>query len=59
MSSLRPLVDVAEEIGIPAEAVMRWGRHAAKIDPAKVPARPDAPPAKVILVSAMTATPAA
>ena len=58
MSTLRPLVDVAAELGIPAEAVIQWGRHAAKVDPAKVPARPDAAPAKVILVSAMTATPA-
>ncbi len=58
MSKLRSLVDVAAEIGIPAEAVLPWGRAAAKIDPAKVPARADAPPGKVVLVSAMTATPA-
>ncbi len=58
MSSLRPLVDVAAELGIPADAVLPWGRHAAKIDLDKVPARTDAPPGKVVLVSAMTATPA-
>ena len=58
MSELRPLVEVAAELGIPAEAVLPWGRHAAKIDPAKVPAREGAPPGKVVLVSAMTATPA-
>ncbi|HCH62652.1 MAG TPA: formate--tetrahydrofolate ligase, partial [Deltaproteobacteria bacterium] len=58
MSSLRPLVDVAAELEIPAEAVLPWGRHAAKIDPDKIPARKDAPPGKVVLVSAMTATPA-
>lgn len=58
MSSLRPLVDVASELGIPADAVLQWGRHAAKIDPDKIPARDNAVPGKVVLVSAMTATPA-
>ena len=58
MSTLRPLVDVASELGIPADAVLPWGRHAAKLDPDRIPVREDAPPGKVVLVSAMTATPA-
>jgi len=58
VSTLRPLVDVAAELGIPAEAVLPWGRHAAKIDPEKVPLREGNPTGKVVLVSAMTATPA-
>lgn len=58
MSTLRPLVEVAAELGIPADAVLPWGRNAAKIDPAKIPARTGAAPGKVVLVSAMTATPA-
>ncbi len=58
MSTLRPLSDVAAEIGIPAEALLPWGRNAAKIDPSLVPEREGAPLGKVVLVSAMTATPA-
>ena len=58
MSPLRPLVDVAAELGIPPDAVLPWGRNAAKIDPQRVPPREGASPAKVVLVSAMTATPA-
>lgn len=58
-ATIRPIGDIAAAAGIPAEALELYGRFKAKIDPRHLPARPDgARPGKVVLVSAMSPTPA-
>jgi formate--tetrahydrofolate ligase len=53
---LRPIEEIAAAAGIDAGAVEPYGRFKAKIDPAKLSA--PAPAGKVVLVSAMSPTPA-
>ena len=53
---LRPIEEIAASAGIDAGAVEHYGRYKAKIDPAKLSA--PAPAGKVVLVSAMSPTPA-
>lgn len=53
---LQPIEDIAAAAGIDPEAVEHYGRYKAKIDPAKLSA--PAPAGKVVLVSAMSPTPA-
>jgi formate--tetrahydrofolate ligase len=53
---LQPIEDIAAAAGIDPEAVELYGRYKAKIDPAKLSA--PAPAGKVVLVSAMSPTPA-
>src|SRR6476620_5628552 len=53
---LRPIEEIAAAAGIDAAAVELYGRYKAKIDPAKLTA--PAPAGKVVLVSAMSPTPA-
>src|SRR6476620_979043 len=53
---LRPIEEIAAAAGIDAGAVEHYGRYKAKIDPAKLSA--PAPAGKVVLVSAMSPTPA-
>lgn len=55
-AALRPIEDIAAAAGIDAGAVEHYGRYKAKIDPAKLSA--PAPAGKVVLVSAMSPTPA-
>ena len=52
---LRPIVDVAAELGIGAEHVIPWGPDRAKIDPAALDGRD--PTGRLVLVSAITPTP--
>jgi formate--tetrahydrofolate ligase len=52
---LRPIADVAANLGLPADAIEPYGRHKAKIDIAALPA---ATPGKLILVTAINPTPA-
>ncbi|RNL55301.1 formate--tetrahydrofolate ligase [Arthrobacter oryzae] len=54
---MKPISDIAAAAGVNDEAVEFYGRYKAKIDPAKLmtPARS---PGKVVLVSAMSPTPA-
>ena len=54
---LEPIMAIAERAGIPEEAVELYGRYKAKLNPALIPAR-DAKPGKVVLVSALSPTPA-
>ncbi|MFO7246428.1 MAG: formate--tetrahydrofolate ligase [Thermaerobacter sp.] len=60
--TLRPIADVAADLGVPAEALHPYGRYAAKIDPwthALPPAGGDGRrPARVILVTSINPTPA-
>lgn len=54
---LEQISTIAERIGIPEEALEPYGRYKAKVDPALLPHR-DASLGKVVLVSAMSPTPA-
>lgn len=53
---IRPIADIAAAAGVIPEALEQYGRFKAKIDPAKLDA--PAPYGKVVLVSAMSPTPA-
>ena len=53
---IRPIDEIAAAAGINPEALERYGRYKAKIDPARLAA--PAPHGKVVLVSAMSPTPA-
>jgi formate--tetrahydrofolate ligase len=56
-ATLRPITEIAAELGIPSEAIDMFGRHKAKISldyVAEVSSRPNG---KLILVSALTPTP--
>ncbi|WP_414055247.1 formate--tetrahydrofolate ligase [Macrococcus equi] len=54
-ATVRPILEIAEAAGIPAEAVEPYGHHKAKIDPSKVTTNKEG---KVVLVTAMSPTPA-
>ena len=54
---LLPIARVAEDAGIPEERVEPYGRHVAKIDLGAVADLADRPPAKYIVVTAVTPTP--
>ena len=53
---IRPIEEIAAAAGINADALEQYGRYKAKIDPAQLQA--PAPAGKVVLVSAMSPTPA-
>jgi formate--tetrahydrofolate ligase len=54
--SLRPIRDVANELGVPSQYVYEWGRDRAKVDLAAIDAAPRR--GRLILVSAINPTPA-
>ncbi|MBZ0117165.1 MAG: formate--tetrahydrofolate ligase, partial [Sandaracinaceae bacterium] len=54
---MRALTDVAAELGLHEDDVLPWGRHQAKIDLAALD-RPASGKGKLVLVSAITPTPA-
>ena len=56
-TTMRPIAEIAESAGINEEALEAYGRFKAKIDPARLTA-PLRPRGKVVLVSAMSPTPA-
>lgn len=51
--SMRPINTIADALHIPEEALEQYGRYKAKIDPKKVPSKPNG---KLILVTAITPT---
>jgi formate--tetrahydrofolate ligase len=53
-----PICDIADKIGIPGDAVMPHGNTKAKIDPGYIETLQDRPDGKLILVTAITPTPA-
>jgi formate--tetrahydrofolate ligase len=53
-----PICDIAEKIGIPGDAVMPYGKTKAKIDPGYIESLHDRPDGKLILVTAISPTPA-
>lgn len=58
-ATLRPIIDIAEKIGLPADKLEPYGYYKAKIDPIDVfnlPAKSTA--AKLVLVTAINPTPA-
>jgi len=52
---LEPMENIAARLGIPAEALLPYGRNKAKVDTAQLPARE---PGKLVLVTAINPTPA-
>src|SRR3954469_5320919 len=57
IAALRPIVEVARDLDIPAEFLEPYGRDKAKVRPEAVAAA-GREPGKLILVSAITPTPA-
>ena len=60
-ATMRPIGEIAAAAGINADALELYGRYKAKIDPAKLTDPAGAParqPGRVVLVSAMSPTPA-
>ncbi|MFQ3623002.1 MAG: formate--tetrahydrofolate ligase [Acetobacteraceae bacterium] len=55
-ASLRPIADVAAELGIGVESLIPYGRHKAKLPPDVVPA--GAEPGRLVLVTGINPTPA-
>ena len=56
-ATLLPIEEVAARAGIPVDDVEPYGRHVAKIGPGALTALADQPPAKYVLVTAITPTP--
>jgi formate--tetrahydrofolate ligase len=56
-ATLKPVTDIAEEIGIPPWLVQTYGRHVAKVDLSAVSELADRPKAKYVVVTAVTPTP--
>ena len=54
----QPIGEIAEKLGIPDSALIPFGRTKAKIDPQYIAALDDKPNGKLILVTAITPTPA-
>jgi len=57
-TTMKPIGAVAERLGIPGEALVPYGKHIAKIDHAFIRSVQDRPRGKLVLVTAITPTPA-
>ena len=57
-ATAQPIGEIAKKIGIPDDALMPYGRTKAKIDPQYIDTLKDRPDGKLILVTAITPTPA-
>ena len=57
-ATLRPIGDVADELGLLHEEVEPYGRYKAKVDLSVIERLADRPDAKLINVTAITPTPA-
>jgi formate--tetrahydrofolate ligase len=57
-STMKPIVDIASNIGIPQDSVLNYGRYKAKISLDFIKSLEQKPDGKLILVTAMTPTPA-
>lgn len=53
---MRPIAEVAERLGVPADACIPYGHHKAKLDFDFVASLDQCPPGKLILVTAVTPT---
>ncbi len=56
--TLAPIARIAAKLDIPEDALVPFGKHIAKIEPAFLNALPERPNAKLILVTAINPTPA-
>jgi formate--tetrahydrofolate ligase len=57
-ATAQPIGEIAKKAGIPDEALMPYGKTKAKIDPEFIASLQDKPSGKLILVTAITPTPA-
>ncbi|MCF4098453.1 formate--tetrahydrofolate ligase [Maritalea mediterranea] len=58
-ASMRPIIDLAQDrLDIPAEALVPYGHHKAKLSLDYIASKADAPKGKLVLVTAVTPTPA-
>ncbi|MHA7275866.1 formate--tetrahydrofolate ligase [Arthrobacter sp. Hz1] len=57
-ADIQPIDEIATKAGIPIAALEHYGRYKAKIDTAKLLPNPAKSPGKVVLVTAMSPTPA-
>ena len=57
-ATLQPITQVAEKIGVPEDALHHYGRHIAKIDHAFIKSLESKPEGKLVLVTAISPTPA-
>jgi len=57
-ATLRPITEIAASLGVPEEAVFRYGHTKAKLSPEFVAAARQRPRGKLILVTAISPTPA-
>jgi formate--tetrahydrofolate ligase len=57
-ATLKPIGQIAERLGIPDDALVRYGKHIAKIEHAHIAALAGKPRGKLVLVTAITPTPA-
>jgi formate--tetrahydrofolate ligase len=55
---MKPIGDVAARIGVPDDALHNYGKHIAKVDLSYIETLKDRPDGKLILVTAITPTPA-
>ncbi len=55
---LRPITEIGARLGVPDEALHPYGRFIAKLTPQALADRPERPNAKLILVTAISPTPA-
>ncbi|MBV1707267.1 MAG: formate--tetrahydrofolate ligase [Hyphomicrobiales bacterium] len=55
---LRAIADVAADLGVPGDALHPYGRHIAKLDAAFIAALPERPQGRLVLVTAISPTPA-
>lgn len=56
-AAMLPPADIAAQLGIDESWLLPYGRHVAKIDPAVADTMTDRPPAKYVVVTAITPTP--
>ena len=56
-ATMKPIADIAEDIGLPPWLVQPYGEHVAKVDLQAIEALADRPMAKYVVVTAVTPTP--
>jgi formate--tetrahydrofolate ligase len=56
-ADMRPIVEIAQKVGLPEEELMLWGEGIAKVKPSAMEGLKDRPDGKLVLVTAMTPTP--